>query len=237
VGTRVLVIIPAYNEEHTIGDVLSGVRQAAPEFDRVVVTDGSLDKTGDIVARLGEKQLRLPCNLGYGRALQTGMKYAMARGYDIVLCMDADGQHRPVDAPRLVKALLENNADMVIGSRYCERGAYETTFTRRVGQILFSRLTGLLLGQRIYDTTSGYKALRARVCKVLVQGTFMDFHVETMVRLIWLGFKIVEYPITITERAFGHSMHSFNSVFQYPLKTLFLTMVAAMDALVARRIK
>jgi hypothetical protein len=106
---------------------------------------------------------------------------------------------------------------------------------RRTGQQLFSYLTGVLIGRRIYDTTSGFKVLTAAACRILVHGTFMDFHAETIVRLSLLGFKIVEQPITMNERAFGQSMHSFKSVFQYPLKTLVLTMVAAMDAYLIRR--
>jgi glycosyltransferase involved in cell wall biosynthesis len=234
---RVIVIIPAYNEERTVGGVIAGLRQAAPAFDRVIVSDGSQDRTADIVSELGEKQLRLPCNLGYGRALQTGLKYALARNYEIVVCMDADGQHKASDAPRLVQALIESNADMVIGSRYCEHRLYASTITRRIGQVFFSRLTHLLIRQRVYDTTSGFKALRARACQALVTGTFMDFHMETMVRLRLLGLKVVEFPITVGERAFGRSMHSFKSVFHYPLKTLLLTMVAAMDVFLARRVK
>jgi hypothetical protein len=206
-----------------------------PQFDRVVVNDGSTDATGNILNQLGEKQLRLPCNLGYGRALQTGLKYALKAGYEIVVCMDADGQHKPEDAPRLIEELLTSKADMVIGSRFCGHSLYRTSFMRRTGQWLFSYVTGVLIGRRIYDTTSGFKALTAAACQVLVHGTFMDFHAETIVRLSLLGFRIVEQPITMDQRAFGRSMHSFKSVFQYPLKTLLLTVVAAMDAFLLRR--
>ena len=108
---RVIVVIPAYNEEQTIASVLIRLRQAAPEFDRVVVVDGSKDATGKVVAEIGEKQINLPVNLGYGLALQTGLKYALYKGYDIVVSMDADGQHRPEDVPRLVDALRETGAD------------------------------------------------------------------------------------------------------------------------------
>jgi glycosyltransferase involved in cell wall biosynthesis len=232
---RVLVIVPAFNEEKSIAGVLSDLRQSAPEFDRIVVVDGSKDATARIVEELGEKQLRLPCNLGYGRALQTGMKYALASHYDIVLCIDGDGQHKAEDAPRLIRALLESDSDVVIGSRFCNDRFYPGSFIRRVGQVFFSYLSRLLIGQRIYDTTSGFKALRTSACRLLVDSTFMDFHMETIVRLRLFGFKIAEHPIVVNERTFGQSMHSFNSVFDYPLKTLLLTMVAALDALAARR--
>jgi hypothetical protein len=236
-GRGVLIVIPAYNEAETITSVIRELRQIAPEFDRVIVNDCSSDATGEVVTELGEKQLRLPCNLGYGQALQTGLKYALLRGYDIVVSMDADGQHRPEDVPRLVEALQESGADMVIGSRFCNGSPYNTPLNRRLGQLLFSQLTRLLLGRRIYDTSSGFKALRAEVCQVIVSGTFMDFHIETIVQLSLSNFKIIEVPITVRERTFGHSMHSFASIFQYPLKTILLTIVAFMDAFLLRRVR
>ncbi|MDX1521587.1 MAG: glycosyltransferase family 2 protein [Anaerolineae bacterium] len=231
---KVLIVIPAYNEEETITSVLKALQQVVPEFDRVVVNDGSTDATEAVVEALGEKQLRLPCNLGYGQALQTGLKYALLRGYDVVVSLDADGQHQPEDVPRLVAALQNSEAGMAIGSRFCDGSPYNTPLSRRLGQLLFSHLTRLLVGRRIYDTSSGFKALRADVCRVIVNGTFMDFHIETIVQLSLSNFKIIEVPIIVQERTFGHSMHSVASVFQYPLKTILLTLVAFMDALLVR---
>jgi len=234
---RVLVVIPAYNEAQTIADVLLGLREVVPEYDRVVVNDGSHDGTKRIVEQLGERQLTLPCNVGYGHALQTGMKYALEQRYDIVVSFDGDGQHIPQDVPRVVQALLSSDADIVIGSRYCRDQAYSQAFSRKIGQLLFSHLSRALIGRRIYDTTSGFKALRASVCDVLVRGTFMDFHTETLVRLSLLGFQIAEHPISIKERAFGISMHSTSSIVEYPLKTLLLTFVAVVDVFLARRVR
>jgi glycosyltransferase involved in cell wall biosynthesis len=149
--------------------------------------------------------------------------------------MDADGQHRPEDVPLLVNALREKGADMVIGSRFCDRNRYDTPLSRRLGQLLFSHLTRLLLGRRIYDTSSGFKALKKSVCEVIVNGTFMDFHIETIAQLSLLNFKIIELPVKVEERIFGRSMHSITSIFQYPLKTILLTMVVFMDAFLVRR--
>jgi glycosyltransferase involved in cell wall biosynthesis len=235
VSPRVLVVIPAYNEEGAIAGVIHRLREAVPGYGRVVVNDGSSDATGRIVDALGEKQIRLICNLGYGQALQTGLQYALASGYDIVVTMDADGQHRAEDVPRLVAALLESQADMVIGSRFCDGSPYNRSASRGLGQWLFSRLTSLLLGQRIFDTSSGFKALRATTCRVLVDGIFMDFHMETLVQLSLAGYKIVEVPLAVEERLSGRSMHSLSSIVHYPLRTMLLTMAAIMDALVIRR--
>jgi glycosyltransferase involved in cell wall biosynthesis len=232
---RVLIVIPAYNEEKSIAAVIEGLRRAAPDYERVIVNDGARDKTGQIVTALGEKQLWLPCNLGYGNALQTGLKYGLQSGYEIIVSFDGDGQHRAEDVPLLVAALLESGADVVIGSRYCNGRSYNSPLGRKLGQILFSHLTRLLLGRRIYDTTSGFKAMRAAACEMVVGGVFMDFHTESLVRLSMAGFNIIEHPITVYERAHGRSMHSLISLFAYPLQTLLLIVVALVDALLARR--
>ena len=234
---RVLIVIPAHNEEKAIAAVIIKLRQIVPEFDRVIVNDGSKDNTGQVVDDLGEKQLVLPCNIGYGPALQTGLKYGLRQGYDIIVSMDADGQHQPEDVPRLVAALLTSDADMVIGSRFCEGQPYNTPFSRRMGQLLFSHLTRLFLDRRIYDTSSGFKVLRAKACDVVVNGIFMDFHIETIVQMSLVNLKLVEIPVTILERTAGQSMHSLASVFQYPLKTILLTIAVLMDAFLIRRVR
>jgi glycosyltransferase involved in cell wall biosynthesis len=184
---------------------------------------------------LGERQLSLSSNLGYGRALQTGLKYALLRNYDIVVTLDADGQHRPEDVPVLVQALIDQNADMVIGSRFTNNRSYDAALSRRLGQIIFSKLTTLLTNQRIFDTSSGFKVMNNKVCQAIVNATFMDFHIETIVRLSLLGFKIKEVPVDILERNTGRSMHSFSSVYEYPLRTILLTAAAVMDVLIERR--
>jgi glycosyltransferase involved in cell wall biosynthesis len=232
---HVLIVVPAYNEEKTIAAVIEGLRLAAPAYDRVVVNDGSRDRTGQIVADLGEKQLWLSCNVGYGNALQTGLKYGLLRGYEIIVSFDGDGQHRPEDVEPVVAALLSSGADVVIGSRFCNGRCYSSSLGRRVGQMLFSQLTRLLLGQRIYDTTSGFKAMRSGACEAIVSGAFMDFHTESLVRLSMAGFKIIEHPIDVLERVYGHSMHSLISTVAYPLQTLLLTIVAMVDGMLTRR--
>jgi glycosyltransferase involved in cell wall biosynthesis len=232
---RVLIIIPAHNEAQSIGDVITGLRQHAPGFDRMIIDDGSQDETLALLNNMGEKVARLPSNLGYGRALQTGMRYALQHNYDVVVTLDADGQHRPQDVPGMVQAQIDQQADLVIGSRYSNGRPYTGPIDRRAGQILFSYLTEILLGHRIHDTTSGFKAMLAPVCSALVDQTFMDFHTEALVRLGLQGFKIIEHPVVVLERTAGRSMHSVASIFVYPLKTLLLTLIATIDVLLLRR--
>lgn len=232
---RTLVAIPAFNEEATIAEVLARVKRAAPACDRVVIDDGSRDGTASIVERLGERRVSLPCNLGYGGAIQTALKYALLGGYEVVVLIDSDGQHDPADIPRLVAELDKSGADMAIGSRFCAGAGRSESLTRSLGQRLFSQLTGVILGDRIYDTTSGFKAIRRRAALALVGPTFNDFHTEAIVRLGLLRFRIAEVPIEVAERHHGQSMYSFVSALEYPLKTLLLTLVAAIDALLLRR--
>lgn len=232
---RVLAIIPARDEAASIGRVLEGLRRAAPGVDRLVINDRSTDGTGAVVRRMGERQLDLPCRLGYGRAIQAGLKYAMLRGYDVAVFFDADGQHRPEDVPRLLRALREEEADLVIGARFGEGRPYSGPLGRRIGQRVFSSLTPILIGRRVYDTTSGLKAVRSRAFAPLLTGTFMDFHSETIVRLSLLGFRIVETPVSVEERRYGRSMHSLVSAFEYPIKMSLLTLVAMLDAFLERR--
>ena len=234
---RTLAVIPAYNEARTIATVLQALGEAAPAVERLVVTDGSRDGTADAVRDLGERHLELVCNVGYGRALQAGILYAMRRGYDVVVTIDADGQHDPRDVPRLLEALEATGADVVIGSRFVETRSYRGPLLRRFGQATFSVLTRLLMGQRIYDTTSGLKAMRARACGAALEGRFLDFHTEVLVRLRLLGFRIAELPIVVQERTAGRGMYSFVSAVAYPVKTTLFIITGMLDALLRGRVR
>lgn len=232
-----LIVVPAYNEEGSIARVLASVREAAPDFAVVVVNDGSTDDTTRIVRESGVPQLRLPCNLGYARALQTGLLYAVQCGYEIVAFLDADGQHDPRDVPRLARLLRDGGADVVIGSRFvgATRGQNlrRTPFSRRLGMSFFSAMTGVFTGKRIHDTTSGFKVLNARAARELLRARFFDFHAEVLVYLILRGYRVEEAPIEVRERTSGRSIHSLLSAFTYPLQTLLLLLLAAVQARLA----
>jgi glycosyltransferase involved in cell wall biosynthesis len=232
---RALIIIPAHNEVASIEQVIKDLRHEIPTADRLVVNDGSVDGTGELVASLGERCLQLACNVGYGPALQVGLSYARRRGYDVAVFVDGDGQHCAQDVPRMTAALEEWGCDVVIGSRYGRDRQYTGALSRRIGQRLFSYVTRLVIGQRIYDTTSGLKAVRATAFRVLLEGAYLDFHTEALVQLAMRGYDVRELQVSMRERQHGRSMHSWRSVLEYPLKTMLLTAAGAANVFLTRR--
>ncbi|MFA6243280.1 MAG: glycosyltransferase family 2 protein [Candidatus Hydrogenedentales bacterium] len=204
---RVLVIIPAYNEEETIASVVASLREHAPDFDILVIDDGSTDDTAKVVRELGGVELvRLPFNLGIGSAVQTGFKYALRQGYDVAVQCDADGQHPVAQLKSLVDHLEKGGADMVIGSRYVSPTAYVPSWSRRVGKSLLSRLVNIAIGGGITDTTSGFRALNRRALRVLAKHYPDDYpEAEALVILHRSGLRAVEIPVDMQPRQGGSS--------------------------------
>lgn len=233
---QILVAIPAYNEESTIHTVVSSVHEAMPRFDLLVVNDGSGDATAEILHSLGVITATHLCNLGYGRAIQTATKYALKAGYDALITLDADGQHHPEQIPNMVAAFTDGGWDVLVGSRYVQARNYAgVPFGRRIGTQLFSVLTGLLTGQRIYDTSSGLKIIRHTAFEPLTRWHFVDFHAEAIVYLMRLGYRVGEYPITVSERKDGQSMYSALSHLEYPLKTSLMVFLGLVEAYMTQR--
>lgn len=202
---RVLVIIPALNEEETIGDVIAALKTLSPGYDVLVVDDGSRDRTPAIVQASDHALLvRLPYNLGIGGAMQTGFKYALRMGYDIAIQCDADGQH-PVEAiPALVERLAKNDADVVIGSRYVAASDYTPSLSRRIGKSILSRLVDALIGGGITDTTSGFRALNRQALRVFAERYPDDYpEAEALVILHMCGLRAVEIPVAMHQRKGG----------------------------------
>lgn len=232
---RMLIAIPAYNEEPTIEDVVQRVRTALPDCDLLVVQDGSVDATGAHLARLSVLTVTHVCNLGYGRAIQTALLYAHRHGYDRLITLDADGQHHPEQ----VRALVENSGngdwDLVIGSRYMSGDYSDAPLGRRLGMRLFSAMVQVVTGQRIYDTTSGLKVIRHTAFQPLSEWHFIDFHAEAIVYLLRLGYRVTEQPISARVRTHGSSMYSWRSHFSYPLKTMLVLLLGVVEASLTRR--
>src|SRR5207247_4172067 len=140
-----IAIVPALNEEVTVGRVIDEIRGFYPGFDIVVVDDGSTDRTAGVAADRGAHVLRLPFNLGIGGAMQTGYRFAFEHGYDLAVQIDGDGQHDPSQLPAILAPVLSGEADLCVGSRFTGQGAYRSSFARRVGIKIFARMVSAVV--------------------------------------------------------------------------------------------
>lgn len=218
---RVLIIIPAFNEEKNIGGVVADTRLKVPSADIVVIDDGSTDMTVASTLSAGAKVISLPVNIGIGGAMQTGFRYAYERGYTVAVQIDGDGQHDPSEVDRLITPIFEDKSDVVKGSRYLEDTNYKTPVVRRLGMILFARIASFVLGQKITDTTSGFWAVNRKVLKVLSGNYPTDFpDADSLIYLGLLGFRISETPVHMRERLSGTSTITFFKSLYYPYKLL-----------------
>lgn len=217
-----VVVVPAHNEAANLPSVLGEIASLGLPLDVIVVDDGSSDETATVAEGAGAKVLRLPFNLGYGAAVQTGLLYAVDSSYDVCVLLDGDGQHDPRDVPALIAPVLRGEVDLVIGSRFLGRADYEIPFTRRLGMGLFRTLTSVVTRQRITDATSGFQAIGARLVKFLSDEYPRDFpDADTLIRLHRAGFRIGEVGVVIRPRLRGESMHHGMTTLYYLYKVLF----------------
>jgi len=205
-----LIIVPAFNEELSIGDVIDKIRQHVPFADILVVNDGSTDATS-LIAK-GKKVIVInhPFNLGYGVALQTGFRFATMKRYDFVITMDADGQHVPSSVNKLIETMNKGNADVVVGSRFLE-GTYRVGIAKRMGIWLFSVIAKIYTGIGVTDPTSGFQLYNRKVFSHLAIAENYPFDypdVNIIMSLHKRQFKIVEAPVMMKESKSGKSMHS-----------------------------
>jgi glycosyltransferase involved in cell wall biosynthesis len=228
--SRVLVVIPAHDEEESLPVTIAEVRQRAPGVDLLVIDDGSRDRTGAVARAAGVAVVRHPINLGVGGALQTGFRYAMSRGYGIAVQLDADGQHDPADLETLLEPVRAGRCDVAIGSRYLLPTGYRAPATRRLGMRLFSLVTRLAAGQRITDTTSGFRAYGRRVMEVCQHDLPQDFpDAPLLIALARRGFRLLEVPAHMRERRAGRSFYTLGRSLYYPCKNLLASLMAMLQ--------
>jgi glycosyltransferase involved in cell wall biosynthesis len=233
---RTLIIVPAYNEEESLADVIKDLRFHAPWADVAVVNDGSHDGTPDIARAHGVILLNLPYNLGIGGAVQTGYKYAARMGYEVAVQVDGDGQHPPAEIVRLVEALVSTEANMVVGSRFVGEGDYRSPLARLLGIRILSAVVSLLAGQRLTDTTSGFRAVDREVLRLLARVYPRDYpEPEAIILLRRQGFRIVEVPVTMRQRIGGRSSISRLKGLYYMVKVLLATVVDVFEDRVCER--
>jgi glycosyltransferase involved in cell wall biosynthesis len=221
-----IAIVPALNEEETIGRVIDEIRAFDPGFDIVVVDDGSTDRTAGIAADRGAHVLRLPFNLGIGGAMQTGFRFAFEGGYDIAVQIDGDGQHEPRQLPTILGPLVAGEADMVVGSRFAGRAGYRSSFTRRLGIRLFARVVSAVVRQRVTDTTSGFRAVNRRGIALFAADYPHDYpEVEATIMCVKHKLRLMEVAAEMRERSGGRSsITAFRSVY-YMTKVLLAIFV------------
>jgi glycosyltransferase involved in cell wall biosynthesis len=212
-----LILIPAFNEEIRIASVIERIRRYFPETEVLVIDDGSTDRTRGEASRSGAEVISHPFNLGYGTALQTGYKYALARGHDRLVQMDGDGQHDPACIGDLLAPIEMGEADIVIGSRFLKHSgmssdypSFRAPLVRRLGMAFFRTVTSLIIGQKVTDSTSGYQAMNRRVLE-WVSGDKFPFDypdADVIIMLYRAGFRIKEVPVRMFESRDKKSMHS-----------------------------
>jgi glycosyltransferase involved in cell wall biosynthesis len=220
---RVLAIIPAYNEEESLPALIAELRQTG--CDCVIVNDASTDATDQVTRACGAAVLSLPVNLGIGGAVQTGFIYAVRNGYDAVVQVDGDGQHDPSQIPIILAPLIADKADCVIGSRYLPSKpdvGYRTPALRRIGMHFSTGILHLATALRVYDTTSGFRALNRRAFEFFATKYPVDHpEAESLLVLHQAGFRTVEVPVTMRSRTAGQSLFSMFRAAVYPLRVCF----------------
>lgn len=229
---RILILIPCHNEQGRIGHVIGEIRKSIPAADIAVIDDCSSDGSAIEAAAGGAKVLPLCTNLGYGAALETGYLYAVRKGYDIVLQMDGDGQHRADQFPALLRPIQEGEADMVIGSRYMSNSARASAGpVRRLGHKVFAGIIFTLSGMRITDPTSGFQALNNRALELFASGNFpCDFPDSDVILMAKMsGLRIREVPAIMQERSGGESMHSGLKPVYYSIKMLLAIAIVLLN--------
>jgi hypothetical protein len=203
---KILIIVPAYNEEASLPGVIRDLREHIPSADVLVVNDGSRDATVLVARELGVMALDLPFNLGIGGAMQTGYLYAERNGYDIAVQFDGDGQHLASEIQKLLEPLEANRADLVVGSRFMNIGGYKAPVFRKMGIRIFSLVLSGIMGTTVTDSTSGFRAVNRRVIEFFAH-TYPDDYpeVEALVLLHKMGLRMTEVPAAMQERTGGRS--------------------------------
>jgi len=215
---RVLVIIPALNEEASIGAVLVEVRRALPSCDILVIDDGSTDRTA-LIASEHATVASLPFNVGVGGAMRTGFKYALARGYDVVVQIDADGQHDPFLAEELIAEL--EHADVVVGSRFAGLDVHNIAGPRRLAMRMLAGTVSRLVQTQITDSTSGFRAHSRQAVRVFAEHyprEYLGDTVESLVIAHKAGLRVRETPIVMRDRTHGSPSQGTISATRYVLR-------------------
>jgi glycosyltransferase involved in cell wall biosynthesis len=223
-----LAVVPAYNEEATVGGVVASIRRKAPQLDVLVIDDGSTDSTAERAQDAGAQILRMPFNLGIGGAVQAGFKFADEHGYDYMVQVDGDGQHDPAEVRKLFSAMEgRDRADMICGTRFSTETGYIAPISRRTGIHLFAFLLSRLLHQPVTDPTSGFRLYNRRAIALFARDYPHDYpEVEAVLMLHHHRLTMHEVPVRMFQRGGGvSSITGSGKSFYYMVKVLLALFV------------
>ena len=223
---NVLIIIPAYNEAENIEKVVDNIITNFPQYDYIVINDGSKDNTRDICKKKGYQYLNLSINLGIGGAVQTGYKYAKDKGYDVAVQIDGDGQHDISYLANILPLIEKGEADIVIGSRFIDKEGFQSSAARRTGIKILSALIFLCTGCKVKDVTSGFRAVNKKFIDIYAASYPTDYpEPEAIVSAVMHGGKIKEQPVVMRERENGTSSINFIKSVYYMIKVTLAILV------------
>lgn len=201
---RTLVLVPAWNESRNVGTTVREIRAASPQYDVVVIDDGSSDDTAEVARDAGATVLALPFNLGVGGAMRAGFTYANRRGYARAIQVDADGQHNPSDIEKVLEGL--QHADISIGARFADTGDYAVRGPRRWAMIVLARFVSRVARTRLTDVTSGFRAANARAIAQYVSyypAEYLGDTLDSLVAALHAGLTVTQVPVAMRVRQFG----------------------------------
>jgi glycosyltransferase involved in cell wall biosynthesis len=236
---KILIIVPAYNEEKNISRVISELYKTDRKWDILVVNDGSKDNTFEVAESSGKALVvNLPCNLGIGGAVQTGFKYGKNNNYDIAIQFDGDCQHKASEIKKLIEPIIKGESDVVIGSRFCKKhDGFKSTFTRRMGIKVFEIINSILIKQKITDNTSGFRAYNRKAMEFLSEYYPMDYPEPEAVILLGRNcFRIMEIYTEMLERQGGESSITGLKSIYYMIKVILAVIMSSIRPRIKRKI-
>lgn len=227
---KLLVIIPAFNEEMSIGAVIEDVVKHCPQADILVVNDGSTDRTQQVAEEQDAFVIRLPLNLGIGGAMQAGYRYAYRNNYDYAVQVDGDRQHRAEELIKLIETISSEECDFVIGSRFITPTGFTSTASRRIGIKLLSIIVFVLVGEKIFDVTSGFRIAGRRAIKLFQQDYATDYpEVDSIVLLHKNKLRLKEVAVSMNPRTTGtSSINAIRSIY-YMVKVTLAILIRSMQ--------
>lgn len=232
----VLVIVPAWNEEQSVGTTVRDIIETGKGYHVAVVDDGSDDSTAAVARAAGATVLTLPFNLGVGGAMRTGFTYAQRMGYTRAIQVDADGQHNPADIDRVLAGL--DFADISIGARFSDVGDYQVRGPRKWAMKLLAAIVSRVAKTKLTDVTSGFRAAGPRAIDQYVRyypAEYLGDTLDSLVAACHSGLTVTQVPVAMRPRAFGRPSQGALGSTVYLLRSLFALTLAIMRRSTGRK--